>query len=206
MKALLAVARFVVWVIDAVCFIGMVALAFAFFLLLLGANPTAWFTQLVYSVARPFMVPFATLFPGEFFRYSPGQVGYVNLGIIVAFFVYALISAVVSWIYSALSGSYYRRQAQDSLARDVASISAASAAAAAATQAQANAQALQAQAAAQNAATAQAAQQAQAAAQAQQAAPVDMPPEVAPVPPPGAPAPAAPAQFPPAEQPPTPPA
>jgi len=163
----LGIARVIVWIIDAVCFVAMVALGFAFFLLLFGANPSASFTVFVYTVARPFMTPFMSVFPGELFAWTTGTVGYVNLGIVVAFVVYAILSGVVSWIYSSLSGAYYRRQAQSSIARDVATISAASATAAAAAAAQA-----------------QAVAQAQAAVQAQATASVaDMPPEVAPAPP-----------------------
>jgi len=196
MRALLAVARVIVWMIDALCLIAMVALAFAFFLLMFGANPTAQFTQLVYSVAKPFMAPFATVFPGQFFALKTGGgtvVGYVNLGIVVAFFAYAIVSAVVSWIYSAISRSYYRRQAQSSLARDVSAISTASAAAA-------GSQAQAAQAAA------QAAQAAQAAAQAQAAAPpAGMPPEPLPFSPaPAAASPVTPVPYPPSAQPPAP--
>ena len=134
MKALLMIARVVVWIVNAIALIAMVALAFAFFLLMFGANPTAGFTQFVYSVAKPFLAPFVNIFPGDFFRWgtsSAAQVGYVNLGVIVAFFVYAIISGIVSWAYSAISSAYYRRQAEDSLSRDVAAINAASAAAAA---------------------------------------------------------------------------
>jgi uncharacterized protein YggT (Ycf19 family) len=198
MKAFLGIARVVVWLVDAICFIAMVALAFAFFLLMFGASPTAPFSRFVYMVAKPFMRPFTGVFPGQFFQWPTGTAGYVSLGIVVAFFVYAIISAIVSWIYSGLSGSYYRRQAQDSLARDVAAISAASAAAAASQAQVAQAQAAQAQAAAQAAATAQAAQYPVA------AAPAPVPPDVTPVAPPAAP-PAAPEPFaPPEVQPPAP--
>ena len=164
MKAFLAVARVIVWIIEAICLIAMVSLVFSFFLLLFGANPTAWFTQFVYSVAKPFMAPFKSVFPGQLFVWPDVRIGYVNLGIIVALAFYAIVSSLVSWVYVRLSGSYYRRQAQDSLSRDVAVISAASAAAAT-SQAQAATQAAQAetQAAQAQASAAQAAAQAQAA-------------------------------------------
>ena len=108
MKVFLGVARVIVWIIEAICLIAMVSLVFAFFLLLFGANPTAAFTRFVYAVAKPFLAPFATVFPGQFFLLPTARAGYVNLGIIVALAFYAVVSSLVSWVYVKLSGDHQR--------------------------------------------------------------------------------------------------
>jgi len=77
-----------------VCGVLLVLLAFRFILALLGANPSNWFANFIYTVSHPFVAPFFGLFS---YNYHYG-VSRFEIYTLVAMVVYA----VIAWILSAL--------------------------------------------------------------------------------------------------------
>ena len=78
-------------------------LAIRFVLPLLGANPAAGFTQLIYSITKPFLAPFVGLFGTARFG---GSVFEVNP--LVAILVYALIAWVLVKAVGLVLGDSWR--------------------------------------------------------------------------------------------------
>jgi len=72
----------------------MLLLAFRFFLALFGANPANWFANLIYTVSRPFVAPFFSLFN---YNYQIGTSRF-EVYTLVAIVVYG----VIAWLLARL--------------------------------------------------------------------------------------------------------
>src|SRR5262245_44987075 len=94
----LRVAKFITWFIYAVMVFVVLLLTTAFFLLLLGANPTAPFTRWVYRATNEVMEPFR----GIFGTIEGGTDSILDLSILFAMFIYGIIAialdALVKWL------------------------------------------------------------------------------------------------------------
>jgi len=101
----LNVGKVIVWLVYAYVIFAIIVLAFAFFLLLFGANPDAGFAEWIYDVALRFMEPFAGLFTPAAVGANEG--GTFDVSFLFAIVVYALLAWVIHMIYEWLRHKYY---------------------------------------------------------------------------------------------------
>ena len=91
----LNVAKVAVWFVYAVVVAYVVILALAFFLLLLGANPTADFVDWIYNAAGRIMQPFRGIFPSV---HVSGK-SVFEPSLLFAIIIYTLFAVVVRSLF-----------------------------------------------------------------------------------------------------------
>lgn len=108
----LAIAKVISYVAYAWVVVSLIILAFGFFLLLLGANPDAGFSQWIYRHLADTMEPFRGIFPQQT---VPGG-STLDVSVLFAMFVYSLIAlgvrSVIDWL------TFRRDELQRRLRRD----------------------------------------------------------------------------------------
>jgi len=77
----------IIWVLATIL---IVLLGFRFVLALLGANPSNWFANFIYTTSHPFVAPFFSLFS---YNYHYG---------VSRFEIYTLVAIVVYWVIARL--------------------------------------------------------------------------------------------------------
>jgi hypothetical protein len=101
----LNVGKVIVWLVYAYVIFAIIVLAFAFFLLLFGANPEAGFAEWIYTTALRFMEPFAGLFEPTAVNSTTGSV--FDVSFLFAIVVYALLAWLIHMVYEWLRHKYY---------------------------------------------------------------------------------------------------
>jgi uncharacterized protein YggT (Ycf19 family) len=102
----LRIARALVLLVYAVVMAYVVILSIAFFLQLLGASPTASFTDWVYRAAARIMEPFRGIFPTK--QVSDESV--FNASMLFAVVIYSLFATLLQAGVLWLSGHIYQRE------------------------------------------------------------------------------------------------
>ena len=83
----LKISKIVVWALYFFVLIGIIALLFRTLLLLLGANATAGFYELVMNISADYLQPFRGIFPTR----PVGETGYLDVSALFAIVVYLFI-------------------------------------------------------------------------------------------------------------------
>ena len=94
-RILLWTGKIVVAIVYIYCMLGIIVLAFRFFLLLFGASPDADFSNWIYTVSARFMEPFA----GMIEIAQPAGGSYIDVSALFAIAAYAVIAWLVHMLY-----------------------------------------------------------------------------------------------------------